>query len=251
MPALLAVHPYACGEYDCDYLLQESGDGPSPRVWGIRGNTYQRLVSLRSIPTRVGNTAPPPARFSAASVHPHACGEYIERLMPFFDAIPNARSIPTRVGNTCPPPPRALHSTVHPHACGEYIKFQPFSLHACGPSPRVWGIHFHIIIVLTITRSIPTRVGNTIHFVVSRICVSGPSPRVWGIPIYRACKHRSNRSIPTRVGNTPFVGKITDVRVVHPHACGEYLTRTKGGIRQTRSIPTRVGNTCAIVWNPA
>ena len=32
----MAVHPHACGEYYCPPSLSHSGDGSSPRMWGIR-----------------------------------------------------------------------------------------------------------------------------------------------------------------------------------------------------------------------
>src|SRR5690606_25187523 len=70
------VHPHACGEYAAANLPAKGGVGPPPRVWGIRPASTARLFPLRSTPTRVGNTFRLTPMRSAASVHPHACGEY-------------------------------------------------------------------------------------------------------------------------------------------------------------------------------
>ncbi len=152
-----------------------------------------------------------------------------------------------------------------------------------GPSPRVWGIQRAGFAGERSGRSIPTRVGNThIHLLITeqymvhphacgeyllllgyRLLPGGPSPRVWGIHERRESRIIIFWSIPTRVGNT--VGDVGSSckLMVHPHACGEYVSRvsvhnpligpsprvwgihqlTHNLIRRIRSIPTRVGNT--------
>ena len=194
-------------------------DGPSPRVWGIRSYNQHHPLSKRSIPTRVGNTMDLSSTTDLTAVHPHACGEYEEFLVPPVDEggpsprvwgilrvrqrRPNdERSIPTRVGNTRRSPPPSAPSPVHPHACGEYLRRVDVQRYDCGPSPRVWGI-----------------------------------------PLATQKVQESTRSIPTRVGNTSHVGKLHDFHSVHPHACGEYRYFRYSRFCIIWSIPTRVGNT--------
>ncbi len=91
-----SVHPHACGEYEFEIPLYNVWAGPSPRVWGIL-KACQRCScdsgpsprvwgilsvhlfggeTVRSIPTRVGNTVCQSPSETAPTVHPHACGEY-------------------------------------------------------------------------------------------------------------------------------------------------------------------------------
>ena len=70
------VHPHACGEYlrRVEQLVELTGS--SPRVWGIPVLRLYQSMSVRFIPTRVGNTARYAKRRRLLPVHPHACGEY-------------------------------------------------------------------------------------------------------------------------------------------------------------------------------
>ena len=152
-----------------------------------------------------------------------------------------------------------------------------------GSSPRVWGIRHDHRERMPKTRFIPTRVGNTpsgrqewqpcsVHphacgeyrrAVTCSVVTSGSSPRVWGIRHAAKPCRRTARFIPTRVGNTSVTAVCPLLITVHPHACGEYVTRVPGfreedgssprvwGIHSSprlpglnaRFIPTRVGNT--------
>jgi len=57
-PAAVAapVHPHACGEHNRDIRDPETGNGSSPRMWGTHFDILSHLLSLRFIPTHVGNT---------------------------------------------------------------------------------------------------------------------------------------------------------------------------------------------------
>ena len=131
------VHPHACGEYESSPVSVPALRGSPPRVWGILFGFIPRLPVRRFTPTRVGNTSNSCAFLAAMSVHPHACGEYLQRPAPGVDqggSPPRVwgirdsrlttfqvnRFTPTRVGNT-PLSAQATRPTpVHPHACGEY-----------------------------------------------------------------------------------------------------------------------------------
>ena len=118
--APVAVHPHACGEYQAVDSPISSSTGSSPRVWGIPPPPPGKPPFPRFIPTRVGNTPPAPRPAPAATVHPHACGEYSRRVLresnrsgssPRVWGIQSpplllwwlSRFIPTRVGNTLLP----------------------------------------------------------------------------------------------------------------------------------------------------
>ena len=111
-----AVHPHACGEYIRTGGHKLGQRGSSPRVWGIRELNAGVGRPQRFIPTRVGNTCSPMAGRGRQTVHPHACGEYLEK------------------------PRKGWPGPVHPHACGEYTLAQNGSIGQNGSSPRVWGI---------------------------------------------------------------------------------------------------------------
>ena len=262
--------------------------GSSPRVWGIHSPYQLCRLSVRFIPTRVGNTPSPCALPVRCAVHPHACGEYVynqavkmasDGSSPRVWGIRNhvnfpavlCRFIPTRVGNTSERATELTTYPVHPHACGEYDAIRDGIREAFGSSPRVWGILANSKPNLYVFRFIPTRVGNTQPIYERLRRHIGSSPRVWGIlsPSPRAVSMR--RFIPTRVGNTRAHLGGSAVNTVHPHACGEYAAlfcdKLSGvgssprvwGIRLEgfkfpqgcRFIPTRVGNTIGAASMPA
>ncbi len=237
----MPVHPHACGEYTCAGNL-------------TRG-------SFRFIPTRVGNTDTVLPVCAVIWVHPHACGEYVlisidgseylgssPRVWGIRPGSPilSARIwfIPTRVGNT------PCHASVWHDASGS--------------SPRVWGIlSVCAILVFSAARFIPTRVGNTRHFLIQTKPVAVHPHACGEYQIFPALRAVGGRFIPTRVGNTLPRMVCNSVRTVHPHACGEYAvacglsqprrgssprvwgiqSAPKPGIMTRRFIPTRVGNT--------
>ncbi len=258
------MNPFSINLHRGEYYTRGSRtrrvSGPSPRAWGIPYIKPVSCVSLRSIPTCVGNTKTGAFPGFPGSVHPHVRGEYLSThsfLYSFHGPSPRAwgirkgkppevgacRSIPTCVGNTktecCSPPTLArsiptcvgntvlglypaLVAAVHPHVRGEYVDCPFIPSFTRGPSPRAWGILVDEFRRRALERSIPTCVGNT----------SG--------------SHRGCRADP-----------------VHPHVRGEYRLRISKiasadgpsprawGIRSLdrcrseycRSIPTCVGNT--------
>ncbi len=54
--ALRPGHPHVCGDYAATPDLEESEDGPSPRVWGLPILVLVGELALRAIPTCVGTT---------------------------------------------------------------------------------------------------------------------------------------------------------------------------------------------------
>ncbi len=177
-----ADHPHACGENRRERLQRSFVTGPSPRVWGELFGSMINIVEIRTIPTRVGRTYPHSPDTPRMADHPHACGEngcmvwiWQPKLGPsprVWGELPDARSlkpssrtIPTRVGRTSGVPFRLLFSPDHPHACGENL--QTLFLLSCfyGPSPRVWGERGAGDVRPESERTIPTRVGRTMSFV--------------------------------------------------------------------------------------
>ena len=153
------------------------------------------------------------------------------------------RFIPTHVGNTGNRQCNSRRYTVHPHTCGEYQYCKLFFCVESGSSPHMWGIHLYTIIERTITRFIPTHVGNTSYYTDQDIqntvhphtCGEyfpptlefffhcGSSPHMWGIHLQYGELQQIQRFIPTHVGNTKQSRKKENVLSVHPHTCGEYL----------------------------
>ncbi len=234
-----SVHPHACGEYVLNINRSQMQRGSPPRVWGIPLIDRPGDPKYRFTPTRVGNTERALKLFPDITVHPHACGEYLDCELIAHNSsgspprvwgilrvagppIRARRFTPTRVGNTCERDGEGKNETVHPHACGEYRD--------CAMTR-----HRH----------------------------RGSPPRVWGIRQQRGNEAESRRFTPTRVGNTNCRRASPIFFTVHPHACGEYpgtqceMPLANGspprvwGIRgpdtfnnlQARFTPTRVGNT--------
>ena len=95
-----------------------------------------------------------------------------------------------------------------------------------------------------------------------RATVFGSSPHMWGTHAHPAQSVRIDRFIPTHVGNSADFMRETGLTTVHPHTCGELISRVRGhliffgssphmwGTLSTaecvaiydRFIPTHVGN---------
>ena len=70
------VHPHTSGEYhDLNDSLSRHR-GSSPHKWGIRPYAGKEFLTLRFIPTQVGNTTLMVRGTTALPVHPHTSGEY-------------------------------------------------------------------------------------------------------------------------------------------------------------------------------
>ena len=50
------VHPHACGELRQTRIINDKGDGSSPRMWGTRKITGAPVNQCWFIPTHVGNS---------------------------------------------------------------------------------------------------------------------------------------------------------------------------------------------------
>ena len=115
----MAVHPHACGEHVIGMDAKYPDAGSSPRLWGTRFIAAAHIISLRFIPTPVGNTHQLHIQLIAPPVHPHACGEHEDQMKtvksligssprlwgtrrPDEDSEKPDRFIPTPVGNTQP-----------------------------------------------------------------------------------------------------------------------------------------------------
>jgi len=131
------VHPHACGEHLAVLFFSLLAAGSSPRMWGTQHLDVFIRISVRFIPTHVGNTPPTPTSAIWGAVHPHACGEHMAWMMarsPVGGSSPRmwgtlnavkvtfleSRFIPTHVGNTLVANRQSYPIAVHPHACGEH-----------------------------------------------------------------------------------------------------------------------------------
>ncbi len=134
----------------------------------------------------------------------------------------------------------------------------------------MWGILDDSVLQETITRIIPTYVGNTFAMAYNLLTCSGSSLRMWGIPFKCSTDNPIIRIIPTYVGNTQNLHEGVSSDEDHPYVCGEYIPvvaavvgvtgsslrmwgircKNKHLNRFIRIIPTYVGNTITIFrWN--
>ena len=166
-------------------------------MWGERARRIKVRARKRNIPTHVGRTNDGTFASSAATEHPHACGENLgfqEMLNGYGGTSPRMwgeqygfrdendarRNIPTHVGRTVGEGVEKRLITEHPHACGENK-----------------------------TESASASV------------IDGTSPRMWGERGYALQRDLQPRNIPTHVGRTPQSAGGQAGVAEHPHACGE------------------------------
>ena len=214
---LITDHPHAGGEnnaWDVDGIAQA---GPSPRGWGELPAISTHGGCRRTIPTRVGRTAPSSSTPRRTPDHPHAGGEnnQVDSLT-FHQPGPSPRgwgephprrhraspdrTIPTRVGRTHGGKRHYRRPADHPHAGGENFVGAFIGCALSGPSPRGWGEHVPYLSGTIPIRTIPTRVGRTRPakqkpgdrtdhphaggendwLIKYGQCIYGPSPRGWG-----------------------------------------------------------------------
>ena len=133
------VHPHVHGELK---QAQETGKpvvGSSPRAWGTPVRRDPSHLSIRFIPTCMGNSRSTTGPATRRSVHPHVHGElYVQTPDAGFrvgssprawgtleiagEALEPVRFIPTCMGNSQGCPGQGGHLAVHPHVHGELFK---------------------------------------------------------------------------------------------------------------------------------
>jgi len=172
------VHPHARGEHTYGNEVCPGPRGSSPRPWGTRAGWAACAFPGRFIPTPVGNTCRRRPGARARSVHPHARGEHAQDLglppVPVGSsprpwgthrtkarAAAESRFIPTPVGNTNQDIINHRLGAVHPHARGEHTIHNLHPSGFYGSSPRPWGTLRRQVNDRSVTRFIPTPVGNT------------------------------------------------------------------------------------------
>ena len=162
-----------------------------------------------------------------------------------LDAVDDVRYIPTSVGRFHPDHLQYRPASVHPHVCGEIPLLVLFLNPLFGTSPRLWGDSPRAQGASRKYRYIPTSVGRflpplvkwvmgPVHpHVCGEIAVgqnpptteSGTSPRLWGDFFHLLGGSGGLRYIPTSVGRLIAPRYSPMDAPVHPHVCGEIVSR--------------------------
>mgnify|MGYP000304030873 CR=1 FL=1 len=253
-----SVHPHVHGERRAATFVPLHAIGSSPRTWGTHRRISTRRVSIRFIPTYMGNANRERCRSPISTVHPHVHGErapgrpssdersgssprtWGTRARPGPGRM-SWRFIPTYMGNAPRPPEPSRAAAVHPHVHGErHIRIISVVVKR-GSSPRTWGTQALPDANLACCRFIPTYMGNAYH---DGVCGRrgavhphvhgernqgvrenrvgyGSSPRTWGTRALCSVPIYNDRFIPTYMGNARSRGRFRCFRTVHPHVHGE------------------------------
>ena len=186
----------------------------------------------------MGNALAPVSVLAAVPVHPHAHGER-KRLLPCAPRRTGSsprtwgtrllhcrrylflRFIPTHMGNAPTQATPCALATVHPHAHGERVDANMPQTNEAGSSPRTWGTPASCRLDTSLSRFIPTHMGNADsgemyaavdsvhphahgeradHYFLSH-SKPGSSPRTWGTPQKTQGTCPLSRFIPTHMGN--------------------------------------------------
>ena len=157
----LSVHPRACGENACLHCPCPRSLGTPPRLWGKHGQDVDDRLVFRYTPTPVGKTRSPVTRYTASSVHPHACGENADGAL---TALGFRRYTPTPVGKTQTGRlQRSASGGTPPRLWGKRCVHSDFGGRRNGTPPRLWGKRRHSPAAIRIARYTPTPVGKTCH----------------------------------------------------------------------------------------
>ena len=187
-------------------------------MWGTHISAAKPAANVRFIPTGVGNAASAGLMRFSMSVHPHGCGERVNRVA----SNDNGRGSSPRVWGTQLSPIRyTVVLRVIPTGVGNAIQHTVCFYPSGGSSPRVWGTQSRGSRTTDQFRFIPTGVGNawgvrcsyrlpTVHphgcgerycFSLCHFLTCGSSPRVWGTRFCCNVLMPRQRFIPTGVGN--------------------------------------------------
>jgi len=132
---------------------------------------------------------------------------------------------------------------VHPHVHGERTSDRPRDRFIAGSSPRTWGTPYGITYHSSLSRFIPTYMGNAcgtfgtgafravhphVHGERSRqprhgCRPHGSSPRTWGTRLGAIRTPELRRFIPTYMGNALLPNRRRHLSPVHPHVHGERI----------------------------
>ena len=278
------VHPRSRGEHMSIESTSRVDPGSSPLARGTRVDGMERVLLLRFIPARAGNTHPGSTTPNSSAVHPRSRGEHSSRnaaSMPLNGSSPLARGtqtgrerarsfirfIPARAGNTGRARRTLPGDAVHPRSRGEHHSTSVRRGITCGSSPLARGTLSGNRRPMRHGRFIPARAGNT-----STRCASatpaavhprsrgehvekieywtaepGSSPLARGTPGNVGALTLQVRFIPARAGNTGGRFGATIQFAVHPRSRGEHPTAETRRARRQRFIPARAGNT-GRVW---
>jgi len=171
------VHPHVHGERCSVSDSSFRSCGSSPRTWGTHRRISTRRVSMRFIPTYMGNASEAFKRDIVVQVHPHVHGERIDgsRLHrshagssprtwgTLSRRVPEERNdgfIPTYMGNARGALCVASGAPVHPHVHGERTDPSINAPGRPGSSPRTWGTLCSLVPGAHRVRFIPTYMGN-------------------------------------------------------------------------------------------
>ena len=234
-----SVHPRTRGEHAGRIRPQSDSRGSSPHARGTRRRFPRLPVAIRFIPARAGNTGSTSTLNSNKTVHPRTRGEHAMKVDEHHEVIgssPHARGtpieelgarindrfIPARAGNTHRARARAACRAVHPRTRGEHTHIAAGPNIKFGSSPHARGTPPSALNMVTISRFIPARAGNThpeVSFTVTPPVhprtrgehapgdldsgeVSGSSPHARGTPGLVTLLDETGRFIPARAGNT-------------------------------------------------
>ena len=257
-PAQPPVHPHARGEQFFFGAFHELSHGSSPRTWGtVRSRSSYRL-SIRFIPTHVGNRCSLMPHLPADTVHPHARGE---QVLPSTVLREIVGSSPRTWGTVQGQVGRDQEQRFIPTHVGNRLRCKSSQCGQRGSSPRTWGTDHQTPGTACGRRFIPTHVGNswsrsaparpgTVHphargeQISSEIrspSRSGSSPRTWGTDSRQAQKWGISRFNPTHVGNRATPGQRLHRGPVHPHARGEQIYTTSMQVASHGSSPRTWG----------
>ena len=154
--AASAVHPHRHGEQKCTDIVLDNRSGSSPQAWGTVQQRTKQGVTIRFIPTGMGNSFLHKLARVFAPVHPHRHGEQRRRLVfrcARLGSSPqawgtvcrsthcptNARFIPTGMGNRFTQLVNLGLTPVHPHRHGEQAANVMCGFSHGGSSPQAWG----------------------------------------------------------------------------------------------------------------
>ena len=173
----ITVHPHVHGERFCAMAGTAIDYGSSPRTWGTPGRNVAFEREDRFIPTYMGNAIHHLLYRQQIAVHPHVHGERESpysasavsfgssprtwgTLHAFFCKSVEFRFIPTYMGNATRYSVSLTDTAVHPHVHGERSHLPVVLLHLLGSSPRTWGTHGLLVLLISTIRFIPTYMGN-------------------------------------------------------------------------------------------
>ena len=245
-PSPASIQPRVCGDYGCGSTTDARPADTTPRVRGLRRDSYRVGSRLRYTPACAGTTYVLPCPKRGRPIQPRVCGDYSltdKAAGSTTDTTPRVRGLPRKdagmtqterynpacAGTTSARCRSAMRPAIQPRVCGDY--FGSIALFAA-----CIAIRYNPACAGTTARQ---TCRGTLWPIQPRVCgdyslpccvsasVADTTPRVRGLLPCAPAHPRAKRYNPACAGTTTVAPCAIGIYAIQPRVCGDYCLQTQ------------------------